>query len=213
MGFHALPTSEGTYWIYRGIVRFERPNSKSVETKVRWKMQVRQVLRRPDLIAIVINGFPGDLDWSEGTATPQDSLIIQTRDKKLYWIEAGAFPTVFKRLVNPNDDLEGLLKNEDLFLELPLHRGQKFCDAEAKLRSDGMYCRVVESVHSTSFGTVKGVPLDQHEVFTLSYRTNPDDSEVDFVPGLGITSYSYHHHGTVADTEVKLSEFHRGNPE
>jgi hypothetical protein len=37
--------------------------------------------------------------------------------------------------------------------------------------------------------------------------TNPDDTELEFVPGIGFISYRYHHHGTVADTEMGLVEF------
>jgi hypothetical protein len=36
----------------------------------------------------------------------------------------------------------------------------------------------------------------------------PDDTEFDFVSGIGITSYEYHHHGTIAETELHLVEFH-----
>jgi hypothetical protein len=38
----------------------------------------------------------------------------------------------------------------------------------------------------------------------LAYRTMPDHQFLDIVPGLGITSYLYGHHGTVAESEVKL---------
>lgn len=209
----AFPASEGTYWIYRGLVRSGGSNSKISETKVTWKMQIRQVIRRPDVTALVVSGFPADLDWSDGTAKPQDSLLIQTRDKKLYQIDAEGLPATLKRLANASDDLAGLLKDDDLFFKLPLRKGDKFCDAESMARDDGMYCWFVESARLVSFEDVKGAPPGQREVFTLSYRSNPDDSELDFVPGLGITSYNYHHHGTVADTEVTLAEFHRGRTE
>jgi hypothetical protein len=206
----AFPPSQGTYWIYRGIVRSQGPNSKVSENKVTWKMQIKRVIRRPNVTAFVINGFPSDLDWSDGTAEPQDSLVIQTQDNKLYRIEIQALPDTLRRLGDPHDDLAGVLNDNDLFLKLPLHKGDKFCEAESMTRNDGMYCWVVESVRSASFKAVKGLPSFQRKAFTVSYRTLPDDSEFDFVPGLGITGYGYHHHGTVAETEVRLVEFHPG---
>jgi len=42
----------------------------------------------------------------------------------------------------------------------------------------------------------------------LEYWSNPDNAQFAFVPGVGITKYAYHHHGTVADTELQLVEFH-----
>lgn len=174
-------------------------------------MQIEGVIRRPDATALVISGFPSDLDWSDGTAKAKDSLIIQTPDKKLYRIHPQNLAGALGRLQNQDDNLAGLLKDEDLFLELPLHQGDRFCDAATMARDDSMYCLFVDSATSVLLDQVKGAPPGRCTAFTLNYRSHPDDFEFDFVPGLGMTSYSYHHHGTVADTELKLVEFLRGN--
>jgi hypothetical protein len=47
--------------------------------------------------------------------------------------------------------------------------------------------------------------------YPLAFRTNPDDTEVEIVAGIGIVRYEYHHHGKVADTELALVEFHSGS--
>ena len=75
-------------------------------------------------------------------------------------------------------------------------------------REDGMYCWLVDSSRVISLDKFKGAPPGRHRVFTLAYRTNPDDQEFEIVPGIGITSYAYHHHGTIADTELKLTAMH-----
>ena len=49
---------------------------------------------------------------------------------------------------------------------------------------------------------------DDQPVFQLQYLTLPDDTTMELVPGVGLVSYQYHHHGTVADTELQLVEFH-----
>jgi len=38
----------------------------------------------------------------------------------------------------------------------------------------------------------------------------PDHTIIDFVPGIGITGYSYIHHGTVSEVKVKLVDFRVG---
>jgi hypothetical protein len=58
--------------------------------------------------------------------------------------------------------------------------------------------------------SVKGAPAGEEPVFQLHFRTLPDDTTAEVVPGLGILSYQYHHHGSVADTELQLVEFHPG---
>src|SRR5260370_42471526 len=55
---------------------------------------------------------------------------------------------------------------------------------------------------------VKGLEPGKRTAFLLQFVTNPDDTELEFVPGIGFISYRYHHHGTVADTEMSLAEFH-----
>jgi hypothetical protein len=63
-----------------------------------------------------------------------------------------------------------------------------------------------------SLSGIAGLPHEmpqEVDSYSLAYRTLPDDTKIDFVPGVGIVTYEYHHHGTVADTEVKLVEFHR----
>ena len=205
----AFPASEGTYWVYRGFVRWTQAGSNKVsQTQVTWRMEVRRVIPRPDAMAFIIMGFPADLDWSDGTAKPQESLVIQTPEHKLYRIDAEQASSVRKRLEDPSDNLNGLLTDDDLFLELPPKNGAKFCDADSMARDDGMYCWVVDSSRVMTLDNVKGAPSGPRVVFTLAYRTNPDDEEFEFAPGLGITRYEYHHHGTVADTELELVEMH-----
>ena len=37
-------------------------------------------------------------------------------------------------------------------------------------------------------------------------RTNPDDATYELTPGIGLTRYIYHHHGTRLDVDAKLVE-------
>jgi hypothetical protein len=42
--------------------------------------------------------------------------------------------------------------------------------------------------------------------YTIRFMTMPDETIIDFVPGIGITRFSYSHHGSAANAEMKLSE-------
>jgi hypothetical protein len=107
-----------------------------------------------------------------------------------------------------------LLNPDDLILEMPLARGKKFgCDAEAVQREDSESCGAVDSMHPTSLHDIKGITQRQRTACTVRYVTNPDDTSLDFVAGVGITAYEYHRHGAVADTKLKRVELHPGeNP-
>ena len=91
-------------------------------------------------------------------------------------------------------------------------KGKKFCsDPEPMAREDDKYCWVVSSVDRISLLKVKGLEPRQYQVYEVSFKTNPDDTELQFLPGVGLISYQYHHHGSIADTELKLVAFHK-NP-
>jgi len=67
-----------------------------------------------------MNGFRSDLDWSDGAPTPSDSLLVQPRDNRIYWIRGERVPSDVNRLENAEDKFAGLINADDLFFRLPL---------------------------------------------------------------------------------------------
>jgi len=206
-----FPLSQGTSWTYSGLVRWTLGGSNKVfETKVTWKTEVLRVISRNGLSVAVIRGFPNELDWSDGHPSPEDSLIVRSSQGGFYLIGPEATETALHRLNDPTDFLKDLLSDDQLFLELPLKESRKFCDPEGMARPDGMYCWVVNAPKSFSLAHVMGVAPRRAMAYELEYRTSPDTIDFALVPGIGIVSYEYHHHGTVADTELRLVEFRAG---
>lgn len=81
----SFPLSPGTYWVYRGLVRsFLEGSTVGKVTDVTWKMSVIRSVERDGVVASVVSGFPADLDWSDGDAKPQLSILIRTQDTKFY---------------------------------------------------------------------------------------------------------------------------------
>jgi hypothetical protein len=207
----SFPLNEGTYWIYQGFVRWTHDINRVSKIPVNWKMEVRKVIRRGHLLLALVNGFPADLDWSDGHPNPSDRWIIQSGEDKYYLIASDDLTAAtLKRAQDPNDSLDGLLHDDDLFLELPLKKSMKFCDPDGMARPDSRYCWVVDSVAPAALGMIKGISRGQRTAYRVRFVTNPDDIAFTYVPGVGFISYEYHHHGTVADTELKLVEFHMG---
>jgi hypothetical protein len=204
-----FPLTPGTYWIYRGLERYTVPDSNiSKMTHVTWKMSVERVIRRKGLLAAVIRGFPGDLDWSDGHVEPSLSILFRTDDDKFYLSSASDTSSTLKQLDDPSYAVKGLLQEYDWFLQLPLAVGERFCEQEAMQRPDGHYCWKTGPARPVDLDGVKGALPTRTVAYKVEYFTNPDETEFDFVSGVGMTSYAYHHHGTVADTELQLVEFH-----
>ncbi len=207
-----FPLLPGTYWIYRGLVRSWMEGSTSGKvTAVTWKMSVVRMIERDGVSVAVVKGFPGDLDWSDGEANPQRSILVGTRDSKLYLNSPWDTNWVIGLIDAPRYPLQELARQDEWILQLPLTPGKRFgCDRAAEERKDGKYCWVVGSPYAAELGRVKGVAPAQREAYEIDYVTVPDDMEIEFVPGVGITSYQYHHHGAIAETELRLVEFHSG---
>ena len=207
-----FPLAEGTSRVYQGTVRwFDFSSVKAVKTRVTWTTQVKRVTRRQHLTAAVINGFPWDLDWSDGHPQPVDALFLASDDGGYYERPLENVKDGAKRLADSSDSLQDLVDPDDMLLQLPLTKGKKFsCDSDTVARDDNMYCWVVNSVDRISLLKVKGLEPRHYQVYEISFRTNPDDTELQFLPGVGLISYQYHHHGSVADTDLKLVAFHSG---
>jgi hypothetical protein len=206
-----FPFSAGTYWVYKGTVRwYDFENDKPASAEVNWKMSVLNVVRKQSVTAAVVTGFPADLDWTAGTTEPKPWLILEDEKHDVYYENLG--PEFDLTKLNGDEHVfDRFMVSDNFFFQWPLRQGAKFCDDEAKKRDDGMYCWVVEQSATKKLNTVKGAPANDQTTFQLKYRTLPDDTTIELVPGVGLLSYEYHHHGTVADTELQLVEFHSGS--
>jgi len=206
-----FPLTQGTYWVYRGFVRWTVANSSTVKlTRVTWKTEVIRTVYRDGMTIAVVKGMPGDLDWSNGNPRPSLSIVIRTGDAKFYLIEADEVKPLLGELDDPRFSWQHVPIEDDGFLQLPLSEGKRFCDPGAMQRQDEEYCWVTDAPHEAALTRVKGIAPGKHVAYPVRYVTNPDDMEFDFVPGVGMVTYDYHHHGTVADTELHLVEFHDG---
>lgn len=203
-----FPLNVGTYWLYKGTVRWDDPESeKPGSAEVSWKMTVERVIRRKGVVAAVITGFPADLDWSAGTAEPKPWLFIEDEQHRVFFENLG--PDFALSELNGDDHaFDKFMVYDNLFFQWPVHQGAKFCDEQAKKREDGNYCWNVAETTKRRLQGVIGVPADEQLMFRMEYWTLPDDQKIELAAGVGVLSYNYHHHGTVADTELQLAEFH-----
>jgi hypothetical protein len=205
---HFLPLTPGTYWLYRGTVTWSDPQTeKEAQAVVTLKMAILKVIQRPEFTIAVLSGFPRDLDWATGEVAAMPWLLIETKRHEIFF---NSLPPDFDyaKLERGAGPLDKFLSEDNLLLRWPLKKGMKFGDAESLRRDDDHYCWVVATQETKKLSDIKGLPPQSAEVFLLQYITNPDDTEMEISPGIGILSYQYHHHGTVAETSLTLVEFH-----
>jgi len=201
-----FPLSKGAYWVYEGAVKWQT-ESDVFEQTIQWKMEVLDVIQRNDIIGYKMKGAPWDLTWYEHGKQPGEYAFIKVGTGRFY---IGTLED-FERMMDEEDLLGDLVGEYSLFLEIPLLPGKRFCDTPSITRTDMGYCWIVNSETKVDLANVKGVrATDPLTEFALSQSTLPDFSMFHFVPGIGITRYEYVHHGTVAEVDVSLIEYHSG---
>jgi len=207
-----LPLIPGTYWVYEGTVEWgaDSDTEKSTTAKVTLTSKVERVYENPEFTMAVVSGFPSDQDWATGQVEPKRSLLIETRKHEVL-VDTLPPDFNFAKLEKDPAALANRLSEDNVLFRWPLKKGLKFGDAESLRRGDDMYCWIVTEQQRKKLGIIKGLAARQAEVFLLRYATNPDDTEMEVSPGIGVLSYQYHHHGTIANTSLTLVEFHSGN--
>jgi len=207
-----FPLTPGTWWLYRGSVTWsDQQTEKDAQANVSLKMTVQKVIQKPEFTIAILSGFPRDLDWATGEVGAMPWLLIETKRHEIF---LNSLPPDFDyaKLDKDAAALDKFLSEDNLLFRWPLKQGMKFGDAESLRRDDAHYCWVVATQGTKKLGDIKGLPARSAEVSVLQYITNPDDTEMEISPGIGILSYQYHHHGTIAETRLTLTEFHLAQP-
>jgi hypothetical protein len=203
-----FPLTPGAYWIYKGKVQYTPVGSADVvEKSIQWKMEVVKMIKWDQVIGYEMLGAPWELAWYQDGLQPSRYAIIQIGTERFYRTTI----ETMSRLLNDQDSLDALVTADELFLDSPLTSGKKFCAETQIARPDNMYCWVVGSPAKANLKDVKGLnPGNELLAYPVTQVTLPDTSTYTFVPGVGITGYSYAHHGTISECDIHLVEFHAG---
>lgn len=204
-----FPMDKKACWKYGGTVSKEE-DQKLKEYKIEIKMEILEIINRGNVTAAVIKGHPFDsLSCDEkGKCERGNYILIRAGRDKYYLVSGEAYAGTLKKLRDPEDVLCSIVKEGDIFLETPLYEGKTFGEAEQITRTDNSYCWYVENSSEVELKNIKGSGITEKvRQFEIRYRTNPDLQVINFVPGFGITGYSYNHNGTPHNVSLKLVEY------
>lgn len=202
-----IPWQKGTVWTYSAHVEWnEKGQEKSAD--LTWETLVAATYQKGSLRAARVSGFLTDLAWYETGKKPSEAILLQVGSNHLFLI-SDKVDEVWNDITLGKYDHSyfELLNSAELLLEMPLTPDARWGDLANTPR--GMYCWVCEGSGPFDLKAVQGAPQlpEPHEEFLISMRTNPDDMHYGLVPGLGFTRFSYHHHGTTSNAEVKLIKY------
>jgi hypothetical protein len=196
-----FPLAKGSYWIYEGQRKGQEAGHgpKVSSKKITCRTEVVDRIERAGVMAAVVRGYP---------VCGEDLKVLASVDGHHFYL-LPAESSVLKRLKDPADALVDLVRDDQIELVLPLVKGERFCESSQMTRPDGFYCSVVEQQRREKLSGVSGVSGGvERTVYEITFRTLPDYTAMDFVPGVGITSYDYIHHGTIEEEHLKPVRFH-----
>jgi hypothetical protein len=194
------PLEKGMAWVYTG-----RCNNRAQTCE----MQVTGVIHRDGLLFATMHGYPADLLDGAGSQPSVWGLLVAANER-YYRVEGLRADTIRNRLADPGDNLAGLVQEQELMFQLPLVPGKMFGETFQLTRTDSLYCWIVTA--KTGFDPTSAGIRDRQgsmDQYTLRFSTQPDETLIGFVPGIGITSFKYSHHGTPAELDMKLTNLRR----
>lgn len=201
-----FPMTKGTAWVYSARVKWDRDETRVAGSKlIRWTVTVADSVQKDDIAAVLLKGGPWDLAWYEPDVKPEEHLIVRL-GSTYYLLHDEVAETLADIKAGKTSDLKDRLA-DDIWFQLPMEIADTFCSPEQE-ESAPMYCWSVEKItttHSLKIPGLKAAP--ESTEYLLTFMTNPDTEMVTLVPGVGIISWWYEHHGTVAEASLKLVEY------
>jgi len=202
-----FPLEPGVVWRFRGEVRWTAPNSSEVLAKtLEWPITVVASVRRGAQTISLVTGWFDELAWYDPETKPGAHLLVHERGAGLYVLGKRENATgIWERVTrDPRETVhERELMAGNLLLVPDLEEGRRW-----EYR-DGLE-RWVENVNTKSLRGISGWRgAKSDRVFEIMYGGNTDHELFEFVPNLGITRFTWAHHGTVAECDLRLFAIER----
>jgi hypothetical protein len=207
----AFPLEAGTTWVYEGTAQWTEDASEAREGPITLQMKVEAVREAKGFRIAWLRGWPADCAWYVPGAKPKLHAVVEVPGRGLFLLDESRATELKERFARREAvSLASLgLEADALFVVPGVKARGGFGDAQALKRADRLYSWQVDEEPTVD---LKNLGRPATKGLQLSYRTNSDHQLVEFVPGVGITSYEYVHHGSVAECSVKLKQMSKEKP-
>ena len=203
-----IPMLKGTTWTYSARVKWagtgKQPDGVRTLT---WTSTIVDSFEHGDVSAALLHGGPWDLAFYSPGAKPDDYLIVRAADA--YYLVQDDARAKFTDLKTATAADIAEQFAADLWFRTPLEINDTYC-APGQEKTSPFYCWSVEKVTTTHSLRITGFRPKAATEYFLTFMTNPDTTMLTLVPGAGIVTYDYEHHGTVAEASVKLLSIRAG---
>jgi hypothetical protein len=208
-----IPLNKGNWWLYNvSHAEAEYDNEKNTETIRKWsetqKIEILKVKKFKNVTVALFNNIPSSSSTDKATL-----LVVNNKD--YYWANEAIFDLVEKNRgkININDyylsqagdtgeETDDVPDIYSYYLSFPLTQNKLFDCFGGDDRNDNYYCNWVRSIKPAKQQFFPGKNEYEIAQYTLS-----DESHSFYVDGVGMTYYSYSHHGTLIEERWNLQKY------
>ena len=202
----------GREWVYDGRAAWTTPQGRVERGRMRWIMRCLTVRSVESVRVALVRGWVQGSAWYEPSAPATYAVLIESSER-LRAIQARDSATAVDSMNSVLGAGNRAGEHGELLVDSALAPGHVYgAITDRGPRDDDFYEWRVEDrapipVHAPwrSFAS-------STDAWRLAYRTLPDTQTLEFVPGVGITRFTYSHHGTTADTDLRLAAVRNSAP-
>jgi len=119
-----FPLATGSEWIYEAKVKWTSEDEVEHSKTLFWTTKIESVVNRDNNTIAIGLGLPADLCFYNEDVKPGKFMFIKVGQWKLYAIyDQAKIDEIWKKASNKDEDLCGIVTEDDLLLELPLIPG------------------------------------------------------------------------------------------
>jgi len=189
-----IPFVTGTVWTYEALLKWTDPPNSLRRSEVRWTSSVIDAFDHGDVAGALLQGGVWDLAWWSRDPRPGSYEVLRVGSR--YYLIRDVGKTTFAALKAARRKALPADLEQHAWFDVPLTTGRVLRPRDMGPRDDTNYGWWVESVGPARF--------------ELTYDTLASEHHVTIVPGVGITAFTYVHHGTVAEAYAHLIAYRRG---
>ena len=202
-----LPFVTGTVWTYQALLKWTDPPNTLRRSEVRWSSTVIDAFDHGDVAGALLQGGVWDLAW--WSRDPRSGSYEVLRVGTRYYLLGDVSKTAFGAVKAAGREALPADLDQHGWFDAPLTKGRVLRPRDMGPRDDTNYGWWIESARPATLD-VPGLRDPARQTFRLTYGTLASEQHVMVVPGIGITAFTYVHHGTLAEAYAHLSAYRRG---
>jgi len=202
-----IPFVIGTAWTYQALLKWTDPPNTLRRSEVRWTSTVIDAFDHGDVAGALLQGGVWDLAWWSSDARPGSYEVLRVGTR--YYLLRDVSKTAFAAVKSGGRKALPADLDQHVWFDVPLTKDRVLRPRDMGRRDDTSYGWWIDSVDPARLD-VAGLRDRTRRAYRLAYVTLASEHYVTVVPGIGVTAFTYVHHGTLAEAYAHLIAYRRG---